>query len=571
MRNTFWATLCSRCLKSRCVHIAMLTICFGFSILCIAQDDPMQGSRNKPDRVEWFRDQGFGLFIHWSVDSQLGVVISHSLVGASADYTDRFFNDLPKTFNPTRFDPDEWARLARVAGVRYVVFTTKHHSGFTMFPSATTDFGIGSTPFKRDPTGEIFRAFRSQGIASGIYFSPDDFWWLHQHGKSIRRLVPEVQPSNNPDLLAYDKAQLTELLTHYGPIDLAYFDGEAKDLRAVAWDLQPEIVVTRGAMDTPELSVPSSSLPGAWEASITMGTAWQYQPDNQTYTSGHDLIRLLFQTRAKGGNMLLNIGPKPNGELAIEQENRLREIGLWMFVNSEAIYGVRPWVVSNELLAEPRQADVNQEDRVWFTRKKNNGPLYAILDLKDVWERGTWREFTMRSVRSTPQTMISVLGQDDQTVEYKPTVVPKSTLVQEHDGLHIRVMRAQRLQDDSRWPNALVVKLTNIEPALIPPRVLTAAPTVTLNRQATFNGELLDMGDASSLQVGFEYRSITGEDVHARSTPWIRTNTKTMNSRGTFSLSVKDVPAGTFEVHAIVIHPLLTLYGADKVVSPKSK
>src|SRR5690348_9194097 len=104
-------------------------------------------SLNKPGRDEWFRDQGFGLFIHWSVDSQLGTTISHSLVGASDDYVNRFYNDLPKTFDPTRFDPNDWARLARLAGVRYVVFTAKHHSGFAMYNTRTTPFNIMNTPF----------------------------------------------------------------------------------------------------------------------------------------------------------------------------------------------------------------------------------------------------------------------------------------------------------------------------------------------------------------------------------------------------------------------------------------
>ncbi len=527
--------------------------------LSLAQDDPTVGSRNRAERLEWFRDQGFGLFIHWSVDGQLGVVISHSLVGASDEYTNRFFNDLSKTFNPTRFDPDEWARVARLAGVRYVMFTTKHHSGFTMFHSETTPFGVANTPFKRDVTAEVFNAFRGQGIAAGVYFSPDDFWWLHEHGKPIKRQVPEVQPSNNPGLLAYDKAQITELLTHYGPVDLAFFDGEAKDLRELAWNLQPNIVVTRGALVTPELSVPSSVLPGAWEACITMGTAWQYQPDNEIYKSGHDLIRLLFQTRAKGGNLLLNIGPKPNGELAIEQENRLREIGLWMFVNSEAIYSVRPWIVPYEA--------ISSGDRIWFTQGKNNGPLYAIVDSGHVWERGTWREFTLHSVKATPETTISVLGQDDQTLEYKPRVVPKSTFTQQADGLHIRVMRAQRLQDNSKWPNALVVKLTNVAPAARPLHLATGTPVVSADHAAiTLNGELLDMGDGGPIEVGFEYRSIAGEDIQARSTEWIATPTHAVTAKGPFSFELRDLPPGTYEFHAIVKYPWLTFYGADKVI-----
>src|SRR5690348_6058345 len=106
-----------------------------------AQDSARTSPGNDPAREQWFIDQGLGMFIHWSLDSQLGSVISHSLVGASDDYAQRFFNELPKTFNPTRFDPDEWVRLAKVCGVKYMVFTTKHHSGFCMWDTKTTDFG----------------------------------------------------------------------------------------------------------------------------------------------------------------------------------------------------------------------------------------------------------------------------------------------------------------------------------------------------------------------------------------------------------------------------------------------
>jgi len=516
-----------------------------------AQDDPTPGSKNRAERLEWFRDQGFGLFIHWSVDSQLGVVISHSLVGASPEYTNRFFTELPKTFNPTRFDPDAWARAARLAGVRYVMFTTKHHSGFTMFDSATTPFSIANTPFRRDATGEIFTAFRKQGIAPGVYFSPDDFWWLHEHKKPIKRLVPEVQPSQNPGLLAYDEAQLTELLTHYGPIDLLYLDGEADDLRELAWKLQPNIVVTRGALVTPELTVPSSPLPNAWEASITMGTAWQYQPDNEIYKSGHDLIRLLFQTRAKGGNLLLNVGPMPNGELAIEQENRLREIGLWMFVNSEAIYDVRPWILPNE-------------GNLWFTQKKDHGLLYVIVD-SDAWPRATWREFVLHSARATPATTISVLGQDDQTVEYKPELHPKSSWSQQPDGLHVRVMRAQRLQDNSQWPNAVVIRLTAVEPALRPPVVSTTSCVASAGK-ITFTGNLLDMGDATSLPVGFEDRATGGDDTNVRANVWAPVGSETVTHPGSFTIVLDQIPAGSAECHAFARHPVVTIYGADQQI-----
>ena len=148
----------------------MRHLVFSFLLPCallLAQRDIPPGSLNQPERLEWFRDQGFGLFIHWSVDSQTGVVISHSLAGADEAYTKRFFEELPKTFNPRRFEPKDWAALAKLAGIKYVVFTTKHHSGFAMWDTKTTDFGIMHTPYKHDLTREILDAFRAQGIAAG--------------------------------------------------------------------------------------------------------------------------------------------------------------------------------------------------------------------------------------------------------------------------------------------------------------------------------------------------------------------------------------------------------------------
>ena len=438
------------------------TVLIVFLLLCgrplaRAQSDvnPEVGSLNKADRIEWFRDQGFGLFIHWSVDSQLGVGISHSLVGASEDYTNRFFTDLPETFDPSQFHPQDWARLSKIAGVRYVMFTTKHHSGFAMYDTATTSFGIMHTPFHRDITAEVFKAFREQGIAPGVYFSPDDFYWLHKHGKLIEREVPEVQPVNNPGLMAYDKAQIRELLTKYGPIDLLFLDGGFTGLRDLAWKLQPNIVVTRGAMQTPEQYLPGVAPKGAWESCITIGQAWQYQPQNDPYKSGRKLISLLIQTRAKGGNLLLDVGPKPNGELPIQEEERLREIGLWMFVNSEAIYSVRPWIVTNE-------------GDIWFTKKKNENTVYAMIDSDKPWPYGKWQDIVLHSVLATKSTEVTVLGENGKVLEYKPGVDPKPTWEMKTDGLHIHAMRAQRLQDNTKWPNPVVLRITNIKTASAP-------------------------------------------------------------------------------------------------------
>jgi alpha-L-fucosidase len=432
-----------------------------------------------------------------------------------------------------------------------MMFTTKHHSGFAMWDTKTTPFNIMQTPFHRDVTKEIFEAFRAKGIATGVYYSPDDFWWLHEHGIPIERHTEQVQPRNNPGLMQYDQAQLTELLTHYGKVDALFLDGEPNGLRELAWKIDPKIIVTRGAIKTPELTIPGMPMPGAWETCMTMGIGWQYQPQNEHYKSGGELIRMLIQTRAKGGNFLLNVGPKPNGELPIEEEERLREIALWMFVNSESIYGVRPWVITNE-------------GDIWFTKKKDSSALYAIVESDKPWPRATWKEFVLHSVRATAKTQISVLGQNDKVVEYHPEITPKSTFHQEKDGLHVRVMAAQRLQDDFRWPNPSVIKLTNVEPALAPPRVETLKSTRT-GSSATLEGKLDEMGDSSSLEAAFEYRPTLGEDVNSRTSAWTATPAKTLSKPGSFTAEVKGLdPKGVYEFRAVILHPLLKIYGQEQ-------
>jgi alpha-L-fucosidase len=536
------------------VTMRRLLLCCLFSCaLLIAQRDIPPGSLNSPERLEWFRDQGFGMFIHWSVDSQTGVVISHSLAGADEAYTRRFFEELPKTFNPRKFVPTDWAALAKLAGIKYVVFTAKHHSGFAMWDTKTTDFGIMHTPYPHDLTREILSAFRAQGIAPGIYFSPDDFWWLWKNKIDVQRGIPQVQPSNNPGLMKLDLAQVQELMSNYGPIDVVFFDGEPQGLRDLAWKLQPKTIVTRGAIQTPELYVPGIPLEGAWEANFTMGTAWQYQPQNEVYKTGGRVIDILVETRAKGGNLLLNIGPKPDGELAIEQEERLREVALWMQVNQECIYGVRPWVITNE-------------QNIWFTKAKTEDTIYAIVKQDPRWVRGQWRDFVLKSVQASPQSVITVLGQNGRVLEYQPQVNPQPTLKQESDGLHLRAMFTHRLQDNSRWPNPIVLKVTHVKPAFTPPKLDTKSAKFDAGtRTASLTGTLIDLGKAPSLEVGFEYRSIIGLDASDRSIPWQAGPTTTLSAPGDFTLNLPGLnPEGVYEYRAYVKHPLLTIYGTDK-------
>ena len=521
-----------------------LFFCFSLTLLLAAQSvEPITGSRNKAERLEWFRDLGFGLFIHWTVDSQLGLEISHSMVGASDDYLKRYVEELPKTFNPAKFNAPEWARLAKLVGMKYVVFTSKHHNGFAMFDTKTTDFGIMKTPFARDITGELMSAFRNAGLAPGLYYSPDDFWWLRENKIPLQRNIPAISPANNPGLLKHDQAQIRELLTNYGNIDIMFFDGPWDGLRELAWDMQPNLVVTRGGIATPEQFVPGVALDGPWESCITMGNQWPYKSTNENYKSGRELISMLIETRAKGGNLLLNIGPSPDGEIPIEQKQRLEEIGLWMLVNQESIYGVRPWVVTNE-------------KDYWFTRKKNTNTVYVAVKEKERWKYGEWKEIALKSIRATPSTRISVLGQNDQVLEYQPTVVPKSTFRQQGDTLILRAMHAQRLYTNRQWPNPVVIKLENVEAALEPPKIETTT---------NFAANMVSLGGAASVEVFFEYQDVTGFDLTERPDNWKALPAQTITKPGRVSVKAPSLQSGhQYEYRPVVRHPLLQLYGATK-------
>jgi alpha-L-fucosidase len=509
------------------------------------------GLSNKPERLEWFRDLGFGMFIHFGVDGQLGGDISHSLAGASDDYRKRFFAELPTTFNPRKLHPEDWAVLAKLAGMKYVVFTTKHHAGFTMWDSKTTSFGVRHTPYKRDLLAEVVKAFRAQGIAVGFYFSPEDFHWLHENGKLVQRRHPGVTPQENEGLMKLDRAQLGELATRYGAVDIWFLDGPGAGMRDVIWKAQPNAVITRDIIDTPEQAIPGVPLDRPWESCLTMGTNWSYKPTHEVYRSGTELIEILIETRAKGGNLLLNVGPKPDGELPIEQEDRLRELALWHFAYGESIHDVRPWVLSNE-------------GNVWFTKKKNEDTLYLFLN-KTTWSLGERKSFTVRSVKASPDSQLGVLGATGETLEYKPEVDPRPRWTQDDKGLHLDVMMSQRLYNDRKWPDPIVLKLTKVSPALQLPVVATA-PGERGGGGATLHGQLASLGGAPAVEVGFEHRRKKGtEDLLKQEAPWVATRLQQQGSPGVFSATISGLEPGViYEYRAVVKHPLITLYGEER-------
>lgn len=427
----------------------VLGVCAFASVTGMGQ---AQQTANLPDKEQWFMDLGFGMFVHWSLDSQVGAVISHSMAGASKDYMERFVNELPKTFNPRKFEPDDWAVLAKLAGMKYVVFTAKHHSGFCMWNTKTTGFNVMNTPCKRDILKEIIEAFRKQGIAIGIYFSPEDFYYCYKHDIPVGRLQHDLHyPANNKGLMDYDKAQMKELLTQYGKIDIFFFDGPAEELKEYAWQLQPAIVVTRGHLETPEQRLPDRPIPGPWEACFTMGTDWQYKPTNDPHKSGTQIINMLIETRAKGGNLLMNVGPKPDGEIQIEQEALLREIALWNLVNTEAIHAIRPW-------------NIIKEGDIWFTRSKTNETtVYAFVPGGNNWQFGKRKEFILKTLEGNEQTQASILGYASELIEYRKGADATIRVYPTPLGLVVSAVNGHRLYTNNQWPNPVVLKIENVK------------------------------------------------------------------------------------------------------------
>ena len=519
-------------------------------------------SRNRPEDLEWLRDAGLGLFIHWSLDSQLGCVISHSLVGASKDYVDRFYEELPKTLNPKKWDFDHLAELARLAGFQYAVFTTKHHNGFCLWDSRTTDFNIMNTPYGKDLVKQYAEAFRKQGIKVGLYFSPEDFHYLHSQGLTITRTP--LEPYSKEVMEGYRQLltdQMTELMTNFGKIDVMFFDGgetmyneEGESLQQlcmrVAWDLQPGILITRGAIPTPEQQLPGVGVDFAWEGCITLGTAWQYQPTNETYKTGLHVIRLLTETRAKGGSLLLNIGPDANGELCRAQEDIIRELALWHFLNHEAIHNTRPWIITNE-------------DSAWLLRSKDGNALYAVLfDQKD-WDRGQRREFLLKSVKASPDTMVEVLGQTGELTEYRPDLDAHTYWEQREDGLHISAMHAQRIYCGIQWRNPLVLKITHPIPAFSPLLVETENDRLTQDASSvTLFAKVDTLGSFESARLAFDFREYPGFALSSYETGWQRLPEQTVSVPGIYSYTLEGLKPGiTYQYRAVLFNESNTMRG----------
>lgn len=368
------------------VGATVVSLLIALFILASCGQRPQSGAKTKAltqdERMDWWRDARFGMFIHWGVYAVPAGTYKGERINGGGEWIMNTahipvseYEKFALQFNPIGFRADEWVRLAKNAGMKYIVITSKHHDGFCLWDSKVTDWDImDATPFKRDILKELAVACKKQGVKLCFYHSIMD--WHHPDAQGLS--YPNYNDGTNPNFSryveSYLKPQLAELVTNYGPLGVLWFDGEwikdwtepqAKDLYAWLRSLQPSIIINNrvgkgrqgmeglskgddfaGDFGTPEQQVPPEGLPGVdWETCMTMNDTWGYKSFDENWKSAEELVRMLVDIASKGGNFLLNVGPTPEGLIPDASVERLEVMGKWMAANGESVHGTTASVI----------------------------------------------------------------------------------------------------------------------------------------------------------------------------------------------------------------------------------
>lgn len=384
-------------------------------------------------KLKHWQDQKFGVLMHWGLYSVPGIVESWSICSEDWIVRERkptyeedkaWYWSQKDSLNPVNFDPSKWADVMKKAGMKYMIFTTKHHDGFCMFDTKYTDFSIAHGPFGKDPrhniAKEVFNAYRNKGFMIGCYFSKPDWhskwFWNPYYATPNRRINYKKQ--QHPDwwqnYRKFTQNQLNELTTDYGNIDILWLDGgwitgDEIGLDTILVDARkrnPGMIsvdrTIRGKNEnyqTPEQGIPAKQLDIPWESCITLSHAWGWTP-NAKFKSPNKVIGILSEIVAKGGCLALGVGPKADGTLQPEVVNNLLQIGNWLNKNGQAIYST------------VNAAHYN-DGKVWFTADKNGKTLYAIYALED----GEKTPKTITWTENKPKGKL-VLLQNGKSVKY---------------------------------------------------------------------------------------------------------------------------------------------------------
>ncbi|MCX2450013.1 alpha-L-fucosidase [Pedobacter sp. PLR] len=368
-------------------------------------------------KLDKWQDQKFGMIVHWGLYAVPGMIESWSI--CSEDWIDRdstktyddykkWYWGLSKDFNPVNFNPEQWATAGKNAGMKYLVFTTKHHDGFAMFDTKESDFSIAKGPFANNPKADVakyvFDAFRKEGFMIGAYFSKPDwhsqYYWWSKYATADRNNNYDIKKNpwrwNKYKSFTYN--QLEELMTKYGSVDILWLDGgwvrplETVNEEVLSWGAnipkwsqdidmpniarmarkaQPGLLMVDRTVhgpyenyQTPEQKIPDTQLNYPWESCMTLGGAWGFV-NNDQYKSANVVVHKLVEIVAKGGSLLLGIGPKADGTLPDAVVTKLNDIGEWTSKNGKAIYNTR--ITKNY-----------HSGQIWFTQSKDGKKRYAI-------------------------------------------------------------------------------------------------------------------------------------------------------------------------------------------------
>ena len=357
------------------------------------------------DKLDKWQDLKFGVLFHWGLYSVPGIVESWSICSEDEDWIPRdksmsyedykkWYWGLKDKFNPVNFNPEQWADVMEDAGMKYMVFTTKHHDGFCMFDSKYTDFSIANGAFRDNPRNNVakyvFEAFRQKNFMIGCYFSKPDWhcewFWNPYYSTPNRRQNYKIEQHKDwwKNYQTFTENQLGELMSDYGSMDILWLDGgwvtgDDVNLDRVlekARKTHPGLISVdrsiRGKNEnyqTPERSIPATQLNYPWESCITLSNDWGWVP-NAPYKSPEKVISILAEIVAKGGCLALGVGPTADGIIEQPVVDRLHKIGEWMRANGEAIYSTRTTPVYND-------------GKTWFTANKDGETLYAIYTVSD--------------------------------------------------------------------------------------------------------------------------------------------------------------------------------------------
>ena len=443
------------------------------------------------EKLSHWQDIKFGLLMHWGTYSEWGIVESWSICPEDEGWTQRrgpyaanyfdyvkAYENLQTTFNPTKFDPDKWAAAAKDAGMKYVVFTTKHHDGFCMFDTKQTDYKITSpkTPFSTNPKAniakEVFNAFRKDGFMIGAYFSKPDwhcpyYWWPYFPPKDRNvNYDPKKYPDRWNDFKNYTYNQIQELMTGYGSMDILWLDGgwvrprstvdtsvewqrgirynqdiDMARIAKMARSNQPGLLVVDRTVSgeyenyvTPEQTIPATPLLHPWESCITMGNSWSYVP-NDHYKSTNQLVHMLLRIISRGGNFLLNIGPSPEGDWSDTAYSRLKEIGVWMKVHSDGVYNTIPLAPY-------------EDGNIVYLQSKDKKNIYAYVLSDKTNEVTLPSTITLQKVTLNKKSKIVLLDAPKEKIKWQAT----------NDGITITV--PSKLKNKVAGNYAVAFKIT---------------------------------------------------------------------------------------------------------------